>query len=227
MLGEGVQVGEDVALRRVRGGPRRHGDRRRLRDRGPRGARQAPAAGAPLERSGRGERAGARARARASAHGRGRVRRARASARRRSSATSRSCASARASAPRSVIGRGSVVDNDVADRRARAGADQRLPDGVHGRRGRRVRRAGRVHDQRRHDGPPRPGHAAARRDPAPRLPRRRRRGARRRASRSARRRSSAPARSSPATCRRARSLSASPRACLREVGDEELLERWR
>ena len=49
------------------------------------------------------------------------------------------------------------------DRRAREGPDRRLPDGVLGRRGRRLRRAGRVHDQRRHDEPPRQVLRAARR----------------------------------------------------------------
>ena len=62
---------------------------------------------------------------------------------------------------------------------------------------------------------------------AARVPDRRRRRADARASRSARRRSSPPARSSRRTCRRAAVVMGVPARTVREVPDEDLLERWR
>ena len=162
-------------LRRIRGRARRHGHRRRLRDRGPRRARQAPAAGARLIGARRGWCAGAR-RAGHRVRRRGGVRRRE---RRRGRDPRRPVVRARALLDRRGVGdrAGQRRGQRRPGGRSRARADGRLSDGVHGRRGRRVRRPGRHHDQRRHDGPPRAARPAAGRDPAARLPRRRRRGA--------------------------------------------------
>ena len=125
-----------------------------------------------------------------------------------------------------VVGRGSAVDNDVRDRRAGADPDRRLPDRVLGDRGRRVRRARRVHDQRLDDGAPRR-----------RLPDRGR--ALRRACRIGGGAVLTPgvevgeeafvaagavvARDVPARA----VVMGVPARVVREVGDEDLLERWR
>ena len=130
--------------------------------------------------------------------------RARRSARARSSATSPTCASARGSAPARVIGRGSCVDNDVA-----IGARVRVQTDVY------LTAFSEIED----DVFVGPGACTTNDDTmsrhAPEYPLRGARcGARAgsaagrccaRASRSARRRSWRPARSSRATCRRARS----------------------
>ena len=113
VLGDGVQIGEGVRIGAhvvIHPG---HRDRRRLRDPGRRRPRQAAEARAPLDRAARRGRAARARRRRGRVRARDRVRGRPRSARARSSATSRSCASARGSATGSVIGRGSAVDNDV------------------------------------------------------------------------------------------------------------------
>ena len=126
-LGDGVQLGEGVAARGARRHPPRHGGGRRLRDPGPRGARQAAEARPPLERAARG--AGA---ARAGPGRRGllrgdRVRRRgarRGRDRRRPGLRARARADRRGQRDRARDQRRQRRD----DRRAGAGPDRRLPD---------------------------------------------------------------------------------------------------
>ncbi len=135
----GGPAGRRRQLRRLRGRPRRDRDRRRLRDRRPRRGRQAPDAGPPLLGPRGGRRPGPRP-GRERRHRSGRVRRQQ---RRRGRHPRGSELRARAQLDRAGQ-RDRTRQRDRQRRRRRsqgAGAEQRLPDGLHGRRGRRVRRA--------------------------------------------------------------------------------------
>ena len=110
-------------------------------------------------------------------------------------ATRRRCASARGSARARWWAAAAQVDNDVVDRRARAGSRRAATSPRTPSSRTTCSWPRRVHLQRQHDGPPRPRRPrCVGADAAPRVPGGRRRAAPARASRSARRRSSRPAR---------------------------------
>ena len=115
-----------------------------------------PRLGARSTRAARATRAAGDRRGRRRLRRRGRVR-GRADRRRRDRRRPGAGARARRRSARArVIGRGMRHRQRRHDRRGRPDPVELLPRGARGDRGRRVRRAWGGHDQRRHDGPPRP-----------------------------------------------------------------------